>query len=121
MEMKITKIAFYVRDISRIADFYARHFGFVVRYNEKKDKAILSPTAGGCRLILLQASKGHKTGQSIVKLLFDVADVAAAREEHAKKGLKFGPILRGPNYHFANARDPAKNLISISDAHLVDE
>ena len=121
MEMKITKIAYYVRDIPKIADFYARHFGFAVRYNEKKDKAVLSPAAGGCRLILLQASKGHKIGQSIVKLLFDVADVAVAKDEHAKKGLMFGPILHGPNYRFANARDPAKNLISISDAHLVDE
>ena len=119
--MKITKIAFYVRDIPKIAEFDSRHFGFTARYNEKKDKAVLSPAAGGCRLVLLQASKGHKIGQSIVKLVFDVADVAAMKQEQAKKGLIFGPIHQGPTYQFANARDPAKNLISISDAYLVDE
>lgn len=119
--MKITKIAFYVRDIPKIAEFYSHHFGFTARYNEKKDKAVLSPAAGGCRLVLLQASKGHKIGQSIVKLMFDVADVPAMKEEQAKKGLVFGAIHNGPNYQFANARDPARNLISISDAYLVDE
>jgi len=119
--MKITKIAFYVRDIPKVAEFYTRHFGFTVRYNEKKDKAILSPAQGGCRLVLLQASKGHKPGQSIVKLMFDVADVAAMKEEQAKKGLMFGAIHKGPTYQFANARDPERNLISISNAYLVDE
>ena len=119
--MKITKVAFYVRDIAAIAEFYAHHFGFTARYNEKKDKAVLSPAAGGCQLVLLQASKGHKIGQSIVKLIFDVADVPAMKAEQAKKGLKFGTIHTGPTYKFANARDPEKNLISISDAYLVDQ
>jgi predicted enzyme related to lactoylglutathione lyase len=119
--MKITKIAIYVRDIPAIAEFYARYFGFTARYNAKNDKAVLTPADGGCRLVLLQASKGHKIGQSIVKVIFDVADVAATKAALAKKGLRFGPIHRGPNYCFANARDPAKNLISISDAYLVNE
>lgn len=119
--MKVTKIAFYVRDIPKVADFYARHFGFAVRYNRKSDKAILTPSGDGCRLVLLQSSKGQKPGQSLVKLIFDVDDVAAAREAFAKDGLVFGPIHQEPGYRFANARDPAKNPISISDAHRVNE
>jgi predicted enzyme related to lactoylglutathione lyase len=119
--MKVTKIALYVRDIPAIAAFYSRHFGFTARYNAKKDKAVLTPADGGCRLILLQASKGQKIGQSIVKLIFDVADVPAAKAAFAKQGLKFGTIHRGPNYTFANARDPAKNPIGISDGYLVNE
>ncbi len=119
--MNITKVALYVRDIPKIAEFYSRHFGFTARYNEKKDKAVLSPAAGGCRLVLLQASKGHRIGQSLVKLVFDVADVPAMKKEQAEKGLVFGAIQKGPNYQFSNARDPAKNLITISDAYLVDE
>ena len=117
----ITRLALYVRDMPRIAEFYATHFGFAARFSAKKDKAVLSPADGGCHLVLLQASKGHKIGQSTVKIIFDVPDVEAAKEAHAQKGLKFGPILRGPDYQFANTRDPAKNLIQISNAYLADE
>lgn len=119
--MKITKIAFYVRDIPKVASFYSDFFGFTARYNSKNDKAVLTPANGGCRIVLLQASRGHKTGQSIVKLIFDVDDVPAAKEIFGSKGLMFGAIHQGPGYEFSNARDPAKNLISISNAHLVDE
>jgi predicted enzyme related to lactoylglutathione lyase len=119
--VKITKVAFYVRDIPGVADFYARHFGFAVKFNARGDKAVLTPAADGCRIVLLQASKGHKIGQSISKLIFDVPDVPAAKAELAKGGLIFGAVHEGPGYRFANARDPAKNLISISDAYRVDE
>lgn len=117
----ITRLALYVRDMPRIAEFYANHFGFIARFSANRDKAVLSPANGGCHLVLLQASKGHKTGQSTVKIIFDVSDVEVAKEAHAQKGLKFGPTLRGPGYQFSNARDPAKNLIQISDAYLADE
>ena len=53
-------------------------------------------------------------------IVFDVEDVAAARSSHAKLGLKFGAIHRGPGYHFANARDPAKNLIQISSRYRTE-
>jgi hypothetical protein len=88
---------------------------------KKNDKAILTQPGGGARLVLLQASKGHRIGQSCVKLIFDVADVPRFREEQARIGLRFGAIWRGPNYQFANARDPAKNLIQISDGFLADQ
>lgn len=116
----ITRIALYVRDLAKVAAFYETHFGFravVVA----PDKTILQPTTtGGCALMLLQASKGHRTGQSTVKIVFDVADVGAAKTAHAKAGLKFGTIHRGPGYEFANTRDPAKNLIQISSGYRVD-
>ena len=115
----ITKLALYVRDMPKIAAFYAKHFGFTATWSAKRDKAVLNPSAGGCAIVLLQASKGHRLGQSCVKIIFDVADVSAVRDAQAKLGLKFGTIHRGPRYEFANARDPAKNLIQISNAHLV--
>ena len=71
--------------------------------------------------MLLQASKGHRIGQSCVKLIFDVADVAGFKKAQAKLGLKFGSIHHGPNYVFSNARDPAKNLIQISSGFLIDK
>jgi predicted enzyme related to lactoylglutathione lyase len=117
----ITRLALYVRDMPAIADFYGRHFGFVARFSRNRDKAVLTPADGGLHLVLLQASKGHRIGQSTVKIIFDAPDVESAKASHAKKGLKFGPTLHGPNYQFANARDPAKNLIQLSNAYLVDE
>ena len=114
----VTKIALYVRDMPKIAAFYAKHFGFSATWANARDKAVLMPSADGCALVLLQASKGHRLGQSCMKIIFDVSDVPAMRDPQTKLGLKFGPIHHGPGYQFANARDPAKNLIQISDAHL---
>ena len=116
----ISRIALYVRDMAKVAKFYARHFGFEETYSNGKDKLILTQPGGVFHLVLLQASKGHRTGQSAVKIIFDVADVARHRDEQARLGLKFGTIHKGPQYQFANARDPAKNLIQISSGYLVD-
>lgn len=116
MHAPLNRLALYVKDMPKIAAFYTKHFGFTATWSEKRDKADLIPANGGCALVLLQASKGHRIGQSCVKMIFDVTDVAAAKAMHAKQGLKFGPIHRGPNYQFTNARDPAKNLIQLSDA-----
>jgi predicted enzyme related to lactoylglutathione lyase len=118
MHPPISQLALYVKDMPKIAAFYAKHFGFTATWNEVRDKATLRPANGGCALVLLQASKGHRIGQSCVKIIFDVPDVPAAKAAQAKLGLKFGVIHRGPTYQFCNTRDPAKNLIQLSDAYL---
>ncbi len=118
--LPITRVVLYVRDIPRVASFYEEHFGFR-RQIVAVDKTILFPNAGGCALVLLQASRGHRIGQSSVKIVFDVPDVRTFKDERLKAGLKFGAIHRGPNYEFSNARDPAKNLLQISNAYLHDK
>lgn len=110
----ITRIALYVRDMRKIADFYTKHFGFVQDLSEMPGLLRLLPPSGGCGLTLLQASKGHKTGQSCIKIVFDVADIEAFKKICLKKGLKFGSTHPCDGYAYANARDPAKNLIQIS-------
>jgi len=114
----ITRVALYVRDMPKIAAFYEKHFGFVITPPVLVDKLVLVAPGGGCKLVLLQASKGHRIGQSCVKLIFDVADVAAFKAEKLRAGLKFGPIHQGDGYKFANARDPARNLIQISNSAM---
>lgn len=109
----LTRIALYVRDIPKISAFYQEHFGFVPEA-EESGYVELRQHSGACGLVLLQASKGHRIGQSCVKLVFDVPDVAAHKKSAATAGLKFGAIHRGDGYAFANACDPAKNLIQIS-------
>ncbi|MFD0892212.1 VOC family protein [Luteolibacter ambystomatis] len=120
MNPPISRIALYVRDMEKVAAFYERHFGFTRTDTGLTDKFLLTPPSGGCALVLLQASKGHKTGQSNVKLIFDVGDVAMFKADSAKSGLKFGAIHKGSGYEFANARDPAGNPIQISSGYRMD-
>lgn len=113
-----SRIIMYVRDMPKVAAFYEQHFGFEVKPGGTGEDIRLTPSGGGCEVLLLQASKGHRTGQSIIKLVFDVEDVEAFKEERAKAGLKFGKTWKGEGYSFANARDPAKNLVQISERRL---
>jgi len=103
-----------------LSSFYQKHFEFVRQDGSSADKIILASPSGGCSLVILQASKGHRVGQSTVKIVFDVEDVAAFKETQACHGLEFGTIHHGPGYQFANARDPAKNLIQISNSYLAE-
>ncbi len=121
MNTSISKIAIYAKDIKRTSEFYENHFGFRVIVNEGNRLIELGSRNGGCSIVILQASKGHKVGQSCVKLVFDVKDVKKFREEKLKEGLKFGSIHQCDGYVFANARDPGKNPIQISSRAFRDE
>lgn len=68
---------------------------------------------GAC-IMVHQASKGQKSGQSAVKLVFDIKNVEVFSAKCASHGLKFGTLHRANGYVFANARDPCGNPISIS-------
>ena len=69
---------------------------------------------GGASLMVHPAAKGQKSGQSTVKLVFDVADVEAFAARCTANGLSFGFLHQADGYVFANARDPSGNPISIS-------
>ena len=64
--------------------------------------------------MLHPASAKQKQGQSVVKLVFDVDDVAAFITEAAENGLKFGALHQADGYVFANAKDPNGNSVSVS-------
>lgn len=110
----ITRLILYVRDIPKVAAFYETHFGFVCVDVGDDDLIYLHSPSHGCGLAILQAAKSQKTGQACVKLVFQVDDVEIFKRASAKKGLVFGASHTGPDYAFANAKDPAKNLIQIS-------
>lgn len=100
--------------MEQIIAFYEKFFGFrAVR--EEGDRIVeLVPSKGGARLMIHQAGRAQKAGQSQVKLVFDVEDVEAFCATCAKDGLVFSALHQGQDYVFANARDPAKNSISVS-------
>lgn len=112
--LSISRILLYVRDPERIADFYALHFGFVRQPQVHDDLIEIVSAPGNFSLLLHQASKGHRSGQTCIKIVFDVDDIEGFKAAAAKKGLKFGITYQGEGYAFANARDPAKNPIQIS-------
>lgn len=110
----ISRILLYVRDPQKIAGFYIAHFGFSARPQVHNDLIEIVAADGKFSLLLHQATKGHRLGQSCIKIVFDVDDIEAFKNKALKKGLKFGMTYKGEGYEFANARDPAKNPIQIS-------
>ena len=110
----LSRIAIYTRDMTKLAAFYQTHFEFEIGIDEEGYIELNQP--GGLRnIILLQASKGRRIGQSCIKLVFDVQDVEKFKKTAAKRGLKFGASHDGGGYHYSNARDPSKNLVQLSD------
>ncbi|MBC8077184.1 MAG: VOC family protein [Chloroflexales bacterium] len=110
----ISRVILYVHSMPEVSAFYQTYFGFREEPIADTDLLHLTSSSGGCAITLLQASKGQKRGQSLVKLVFDVEDVEAFKQASAERGLHFGTTHHGAGYAFANARDPAQNLIQIS-------
>ena len=114
MTAPLGRIVIYTGKIEQMAAFYATHFGFSVSRAEGDRIVELKPPGAGAAILLHPASARQKEGQVLVKLVFDVADVAAFREAAGRRGLSFGRIHRADGYVFANAKDPAGNSVQIS-------
>ncbi|WP_443750751.1 VOC family protein [Asticcacaulis solisilvae] len=111
---ELNRILLYVRDMAATAAFYETHFGYRAT-QEPGDRLVeLIPPGNGVLIALHQAAKSQKGGQTAVKLVFDVEDVAGFCRDCAARGLDFGPIHEVPGYQFANARDPNGNTVSVS-------
>jgi len=112
--MALNRLLIYARDVTETARFYETHFGFK-SFQLPGDRIVeLINPDGGANIMIHAAAKGQKTGQSVVKLVFDIADVEAFCARCAKNGLEFGPIHKADGYVFANAKDPCLNPISVS-------
>lgn len=112
--MRLNRIILYVKDVERTVAFYEKHFDFRAVREEGDRIMELVPPDGGARLMIHQAGKAQKAGQSLVKLVFDVEDVAAFCAKRAAAGLTFGALHQGNGYVFANGRDPSGNPIQVS-------
>src|SRR5690349_7313066 len=112
--MPLNRIILYAMDVEQTVAFYEKFFGFTA-VREDGDRIVeLVASDGGARLMIHQAGRAQKAGQSQVKLVFDVEDVEAFCANCARHGLIFSALHQGQGYVFANARDPAKNSISVS-------
>jgi len=113
----IARIILYVRDIPAVATFYQRLFGMIPLPGATAGWLELASPSGGCTIALHQAAKSQKSGAAI-KIAFAVPDVQAFASTAESQGFPFGPIHHAENFHFANAKDPAGNSISISSRGL---
>lgn len=121
MQATLGRLVIYTKRIPEMVEFYQRHFGYRARQLPGDRIVELCPAGAGMAILLHPAGKGQKEGQSLVKLVFDVPDVAAFCGVTARNGFDFGPIHQADGYCFANAKDPANNSISVSSrAFAVD-
>ena len=119
MSAQLGRIIIYTKKLEEVADFYCKHFGFkMLRLEGDRIVELIAQGTGG-NILLHPLPAGRKDGQTLVKLVFDVLDVEAFCRDSEKRGLKFGAIHRADGYCFANAKDPAKNSISVSSRAFV--
>jgi len=111
--LPIVRVILYVKDLSKVADFYQKHFGMRPLPSDNVGWLELESPAGGCNLALHRAAVSQKSGAAI-KVVFGVKDVRQFVEEREAEGLKFGPIHDAGGFEFANAKDPAGNSIQVS-------
>ncbi|MBB4509958.1 VOC family protein [Rhizobium leguminosarum] len=112
--MPLNSLVIYAGNVEETAHFYEKHFGFKATSLPGDRIVELVAQDGGANIMLYQAAKGQRSGQSTVKLVFDVEDVEAFCRRCAENGLEFGAIHNADGYQFANAKDPCQNSISIS-------
>lgn len=104
------RILIYTKDADAMVAFYQTVFGFTV-VEDPADRIIeLQHPEGGASILLHQAAKSQKTGQVLVKLVFDVRDVAAFAAVHPV----FGKVHKTQGYEFANGKDPSGNSVQVS-------
>ena len=114
MAARLDGLLIYTPKIDETAAFYSDHFGYSVRRSPGDRIVKLVPHGPGATILLHAASKGQRAGQTQVKLVFTVADVAAFCAEAAERGLASGPIHAADGYAFANLKDPSGNSVQVS-------
>ncbi len=112
--MPLNRLLIYTRNLEATALFYEKHFGFMASRVPGDGIVELVAQNGGASIMLHPAAKRQRSGQSSVKLVFDVEDVEAFCGHCAANGLEFGAIHKADGYQFANAKDPSQNAVSVS-------
>lgn len=119
MSASLGRVIIYTKKIEEVTDFYCKFFGFEALHLDGDRIVELIPKQGGAHIMLHPMSASRKEGQTLVKLVFDVEDVEAFCADSAERGLVFGSVHRAEGYCFANAKDPAKNSVSVSSRAFV--
>lgn len=114
MHAGLGRIIIYSRRIPEMVAFYQQLFGYTPVYREDDRIVELRPTGPGATILVHPASAGQRDGQAMIKLVFDVEDVADFCRGASTLGIVFGPVHTADGYAFANAKDPSGNSVSVS-------
>jgi catechol 2,3-dioxygenase-like lactoylglutathione lyase family enzyme len=109
-QARLARILLYARNIEKSGAYYVTHFGFTMTRDD--DGQIVELTgSNGLRIMIHQAAVSQRP-QSVVKLVFDVADVTGFVAAHPQ--LKFGAVHQADGYAFADCKDPDGNPVQVS-------
>lgn len=114
MAVPLNRLVIYAKNVEETARFYEKHFGFEALRLPSDRIVELVARDGGANIMLHEAAAGQRSGQSLIKLVFDVEDVEAFCRHCAENGLDFGTVRKADGYLFANAKDSCGNSISVS-------
>ena len=87
--MPLSRLVIYAGNVEETARFYEKYFGFKATSLPGDRIVELIAQDGGANVMLHQAAKGQRSGQSIVKLVFDVEDVEAFCIRYAGPGVRY--------------------------------
>ena len=107
MRAGLNRIIIYAKDMQKMASFYEKYFFFRTKHLSTEKEIELNPLNGGIQIRILQAAKGAKRGQVIMKLVFDVEDVESFVNKAKVNGLDF-KIHKANGYLYASTKDPEK-------------
>lgn len=120
-QIRMSRVILYVRDMTRLREFYETHFGFRVTEEIPGQWAVLS--AGQVELALHRAGASFRTAQPVAvqsnaKLVFTIGSgLPELRDSLERSGVPMGAIkrYRGFPYALCDGRDPEGNVFQLSE------
>ena len=109
------EVIVYVEEMDRMYSFYTEAFGLDVVAGAP-EHGFVKLDAGGVELALHGGREGNEDelGRYAPKLVFDVADLAAAREHLRAHDVELGEVRNpAPETYVVDGRDPEGNTFSI--------
>ncbi len=121
MQIAMTRLILYVRDVARLKSFYQTHFGFRVIEEIDNEWAVLM--AGQVELALHLVGQPFRnvplvSEQSNAKVVFSVdSGLTELRSKLERAGVPVGEIKRygGFAYSLCDGRDPEGNVFQLSE------
>lgn len=116
----LMEVIVYVRDMARAVSFYRDTLGLAVTYPAGRvdygGEHWVTLDTGACTLALHGGGRGE-AGRDAAKIVFRVADAAAARAELSAKGVALDEVRQAaPGVWVVDGRDPDGNPFSL-EAH----
>jgi predicted enzyme related to lactoylglutathione lyase len=109
---RLSEVILYVEDMDRMVEFYTTAFDLEIAHGSPEDGFVAFDT-GRCRLCLHAGREGD-LGDDAPKVVFEVADLSAARETLANHDVTLGDVRPGgPDSRVCDGLDPEGNRFAL--------